>query len=193
MKKETKKKIKNFTLDVLDIFLGIPEAIVYGFDRKEFYRYMHGASHEQELTCKNIAKMIANLKRSGYIEIDKTPKGESIRFTNKARLALVDRIAEKSPSDKKHRFISFDIPERLRTKRDRFRFFIKRLGFKQIQKSLWICHKNVGDLVELAATEYGVSDCVVYIVSENTNIEKTISMMFSKKKTSYKNPRSWNI
>ena len=39
----------------------------------------------------------------------------------------------------------------------------------------------MGDLVELAAREYCVDEYVVYIVSENTNIDHTILKMFSDK------------
>jgi len=181
MKKETKKRIKSFSLDVIDFFLGIPESVIYAFDRKEFYRILRGNPHENVLTCVNIAQLISNLKRSGYIEIDKIGGQESVRFTDKAKLAIVDRIAERSAVDNRNRFVSFDIPERLRQSRDQFRRTIKRLGFVQIQKSLWVCDKNIGNLVELAAKEYGVEDYVVYIVSEKTNIDSTISKILLEK------------
>jgi len=178
MDKETKRKVKNFTLDVIDLFLGIPESLVMAFDRKEFYRFLSGNQTEHMLTCDNIAKLISNLKKSGYIQVEKRDGRESIKFTDKARLAIVDRIASRSAVDSKHHFVSFDIPEKMRPNRDKFRRTIKRLGFRQIQKSLWVCKKEVGDLVELAAREYGVDEYVVYIVSGNTNIDKAILKMF---------------
>jgi CRISPR-associated endonuclease Cas2 len=177
------KKIGSFIVDVLDIFLGIPESLVNAFDRKEFYRIMNGEMTEKILTCDNIAKLIFNLKRSGYIMIEKPLNqndSESIRFTNKAKLAVVDRIARRIPDDNTYHFVSFDIPERLRSNRDKFRRTIKRLGFVQIQKSLWVCSKDVGILVELAATEYKVDDYIVYIVSESTNINAHIKNKFKQ-------------
>ena len=179
MDKEVKRKIKSFTLDVIDMFLGIPESLVMAFDRKEFYRSLNGNQSEHVLTCANIAKLISNMKGSGYIQVEKRNGQESIKFTNKARLAIVDRIAERSAVDDRHHFVSFDIPEKMRPNRDKFRRTIKRLGFRQIQKSLWVCKKEVGDLVELAAREYGVDEYVVYIISDNTNIDKTIIKMFT--------------
>lgn len=174
-------KVKNFTLDVIDFFLSIPESIVKGFDRKEFYRFLSGYNTDKALTCGNIAHFISNLKRSGYVKIENIDGRESIKFTNKARLAIVDKVGARSVSDNKHRFISFDIPERLRLNRDQFRRTIKRLGFRQIQKSLWVVDKNIGDMVELAALEYEVSDYVVYIVSDKTNIDNTIDNIILKK------------
>lgn len=170
-------KTNGFIIDVLDLFLSVPESVIKGFDRKEFGHILSGLDSEQIISCKNIAQVIAKLKRSNYIEVEKNADKESIRFTNKARLAIVDKVAKKSITDKKHRFVSFDIPERLRFNRDKFRRTIKRLGFVQIQKSLWVCGKEVGDYVELAASEYKVSDYIVYIVSENTNIDGFITKL----------------
>lgn len=181
MRKEIKNEIKNFTIEVIDFFLGIPEAIAAGFDRKEFYRAMNGMPTEKQLTYSNIAQLISNLKRHGYIEISEKVNGESIQFTNKAKLAVVDSLANRKVSDGRFYFISFDIPEYLRPNRDKFRRVIKKIGFKQIQKSLWVFNKSVGELVEIAAYEYEVEKYVIYIVSENTDIDGVIEKKFSEK------------
>lgn len=167
-----KSEKRNLTVEVIDFFLRIPEAIVYGFDRGEFHRHYQQYGYEQEITCEKLARVIANLKRSGYVEVRKVDGDESIRFTNKARLAAVEQMAARVKNDELYRIVSFDIPEQMRRQRNQFRRFIKRLGFVQIQKSLWVCRKNYGDLVEVAAEEYGVADFVVYIVSDKTNINK---------------------
>lgn len=177
MKKETKKKFKNITLSVIDLFLGIPESIINSFDRGEFYRTLQGNQTDQYLTCSNIAKIIANLKRSNYISIEKSSHGESIVFTNKAKLVIVDRLANKISSGQEFCLVSFDIPEKLKNNRDRFRRTIKRMGFCQIQKSLWVINKRIGDLVELAAIEYKVNDYVVYFISSESNINDYIKKM----------------
>lgn len=173
-----KKKITNATIEIIDFFLNIPEAIVIGFNRKEFYRNLHGYYHEQELTVKNIAKFLYNFKKSGYVEIAEINGQESIRFTNKARLAIADRLGGRLKIDGKYYLVSFDVPERLRTKRDNFRRVIKRLGFQQIQKSLWAANKNLDEFVILAAKEYGVEDYVVCAVVESVDIRATLNKMF---------------
>ncbi|MFA7253469.1 MAG: hypothetical protein WC107_02855 [Patescibacteria group bacterium] len=181
MKKEAKEKAKNITLEIIDFFLGIPEALVSGFDRKDAYRVAYGHfNDEQSLTCDNIAKIFYRLKKRGLVEIKKTNSGESIRFTDKARLVVVDRITSRNGCDGTKRFVSFDIPEPKRLSRDQFRRTIKRMGFKQIQKSLWVTDRIVGDLVDIAAKEYGIQDYVVYIVSDNTNINKTIDQILKQ-------------
>lgn len=118
-----------------------------------------------------ISRTIYELKRSGYVLFE----GDSIKLTNKAKMKMVDKIAAKFSDSKKYHLVSFDIPEVNRVGRNQFRRAIKRMGFVQIQKSLWVCTKNIGDLVEAAAEEYNVSDYVAYFVSENSNIDEHIS------------------
>ncbi|MCL5411070.1 MAG: hypothetical protein M1324_04515 [Patescibacteria group bacterium] len=181
MKKEIKKKLKNFTHEIIDLFLGVPESFIYAFDRKEFYRVLQGVPSEKVLTCSNICKILNNLKQQGYIEVEKLPNGnESIVFTNKAKLAIVDRIAGKTLSAREYCLVSFDIPERMKNNRDRFRQALKRMRFHQIQKSLWVSNKKLGDLVELASVEYQVNEYVVYFISSNSNINSHIDQLLKR-------------
>ncbi|OGI76246.1 CRISPR-associated endonuclease Cas2 [Candidatus Nomurabacteria bacterium RIFCSPHIGHO2_02_FULL_42_19] len=55
--------------------------------------------------------------------------------------------------------ISFDIPEKLRHKRNWFREVVKNLGFQMVHQSVWmgkkkISHKLIDDLEELKILEY---------------------------------------
>jgi len=175
MKKEVKNKLINFTTDILDAFLGIPETLVCAFDRKNFYYLMSNNFPEKELTVRNISQWIGNLKRRGYIEVNRVGNSESIVFTNKAKLAVVDQLVKKSGNGNEWHFISFDIPESKRLGRDQFRRTIKRMGFRQIQKSLWVTDKNVGEYVEMASNEFGVEKYVVYMITNKTNIDSHIN------------------
>lgn len=174
-----KSAVVNFTIEVLDFLLGIPESILLGFDRKEFYRQLGGMPTEKVLTTANICKLFHRFKKCGYIDVVQENGGESVLFTDKAKLAIIDKLAGRISSDSHLRFVSFDIPERMRTNRDKFRRAIKRLGFVQIQKSLWVCDKNVGDLVQMAAEEYRIDEYVVYIAANETNINSTIEGMIN--------------
>jgi CRISPR-associated endonuclease Cas2 len=178
MKTETKSKIKNFTLEILDFFLGIPESVLYSFDRKEFYRIMQGMPTEKILAHTKITGLISDLKKRNYISIIQKDNQRSIEFTNKAKVAIIDKVFDRSLIDDKLRLISFDIPESKRINRNQFRRSIKRLGFRQIQKSLWANNRNVGDYIDILVKEYKVEKYIVYIVAEKTNIEDVIKDMF---------------
>ena len=141
-------------------------------DEKSFYHEINTMSGNR-LRHQQVSKMIYQLKRNGYIEIDDTT-GRSIKLTDKAKIKIVEQVVEKTSVDRRNRFVSFDIPEPLHANRDQFRRVIKRMGFRQIQQSLWVIDKNVGELVEIAAKEYGIEEYVAYIVAEKTNIDAHI-------------------
>lgn len=173
-----KKKFKNLTIEVLDSLLGSFEDLAtVSLDKKEVYRIINGTS-EREWTITSISKFFNSLKSRNYIEVVKCNESELIQFTNKAKLALVDSIATRMKGDERYCFVSFDIPETMKTQRDAFRRILKKIGFIQIQKSLWVHNKSVGDLVDIAGQEYGIEDCIVYIVSDQTNINKFMQTRF---------------
>lgn len=116
----------------------------------------------------DISKTIYDLKRREYIRCE----GDSIILTDKAKMKIVDKITRKIPICKKFHFVSFDIPEGMRRNRNQFRRALKRIGFVQIQKSLWTIKKDVGEIVEAAAREYKVENYVAYFISEKSNIDK---------------------
>lgn len=118
------------------------------------------------------------MERTGYVRHH--AHNDSIEFTNKAKIRIIDTISSKHEIDGMFRFLSFDIPEQKRVLRDGFRRAIKRLGFKQVQKSLWVCNKNVGDLVEIIIEEFKVNEYVTYIISEKSDIDEHIQKMFNK-------------
>lgn len=127
-----------------------------------------------QYTPKQFHQLISQCKRTGYIEIKKNNNQQSIVLTNKAHLKIIEKIAGTKQKDSRFRFVSYDIPEKFKTSRDKFRRAIKKMGFVQIQKSLWVCNRNVGELIELAAYEYKVENYIVYIISEKSDIDGLI-------------------
>ena len=180
-----KKHNNSFIVEVLDFLLSVPESYYLSFSKKDFYNIFNGLPADKKLTCSNIARIFNQLRKTGYIKVETNKEGNtSVRFTNKSRLVLVDKYALRLTSSDVYYFISFDIPESLRLNRDRFRRIIKKLGFIQIQKSLWVNNKDAGDFIEAAATEYKVNDFIVYISSNNTNINDYINQKLSISKRS---------
>lgn len=177
--KKIRKVARSITVGFLDILLALAENFVITMDRKELYKAVYGY-RENEWSVENIRKYFDSLKRRGYLEIEKNGRRESIKFTNKAKLAMFDKISDKITIEKKYYFVSFDIPERLRRERDSFRRAIKRLGFREAQKSLWVCNRSLGEFVELAAEEYKVSNYVVYLIVEASNIDDALQNILLK-------------
>lgn len=78
-------------------------------------------------------KIINNSK--GYVL---TPKGRLKVF----KLELKDYKKKKLQSGN-YLMVFFDIPEKIRRTRNAFRFYLKELGFEQLQKSIWVSQFDV--------------------------------------------------
>ena len=96
---------------------------------------------------KDFAKLIYKLKQAGYLRslrvknksaIIITPKGLEKLFNIKMKLTK-----KKRRTDKKWQMVLFDIPETKRKQRDWFRKGLQYLGYKKLQKSIWVCPYEV--------------------------------------------------
>lgn len=101
----------------------------------------------REKSRKNFAKLLYKLKQGGYIKILRvkdrsavliTPKGLEKVFTIK-----IKSVDKKIRPDKKWQMVLFDIPEKKKRERDLFRKSLKYLGYKNLQKSIWVCPYDV--------------------------------------------------
>ncbi len=145
--------------------------------KSEVYRRVH-TNYQGRVSKKQISDLFYNLKHHKYIE--EVGEERSIVLTDKAKIKIVEMIVEKSKKDKQLRLLSFDIPERLHVQRDYFRRAIKRIGFRQIQQSLWAIDRDVSEAVEMAIKYYKVEDYVAYIIAKKTNIDVMINNIITK-------------
>ena len=124
---------------------------------------------------RRVPNNIRSLERRGYIEINRV--SNSIQLTNKGKIKLIEESADYSV-DGKWRMLSFDIPEKLRSKRRQFRRAIKRIGYKQVQKSLWASPFVKADEIDLIIEELGIGKYVAYLLVEKTDIENHLKSLF---------------
>lgn len=101
-----------------------------------------------------IPKYLNSLKRGNFIKETKTKKGRKIELTKKGwREVIKYKIKlslKKRKWNKKWFAVAWDIPEISRKDRDYLRGILKWIGFKELQKSLWIFPFNVRkELTEL--------------------------------------------
>lgn len=119
-----------------------------------------------------ISRINYQLKKNKYLKFD---QNNSVVLTDKAKIKIIEKYVSIQKHDNRKRLVSFDIPETKRRERNGFRKAIKKMGFRQIQKSLWVCDRDIGDLVDITAKEFKVEKYVAYFVIENSNIEKFIN------------------
>jgi len=145
----------------------------------ELTEYFNNHLEGSGISKRRISRISYELKRQNYVEIG---KGDSVKLTDKAKIKMIDKYVSQHIKDGKRRLVSFDIPETKRRQRNAFRRSIKKMGFRQIQKSLWVCDQNIGDLVEISAKEFKIEEYVAYFVVQSSNIEKYIDKILKHKK-----------
>ena len=114
-------------------------------------------------------RVLRYMKRQGLIKYGSEDYEHGIQITKtgikRAEQADLDRmnIARPKSWDKKWRIVFFDIPETNKQARDHLTRKLKELGFRQLQKSVWIHPFPCRDEVAAVTHQYGVSRFVTYI------------------------------
>jgi hypothetical protein len=165
------KKVLNKTLEILGEIANLLDKGLYSISFEKLKRestYMSGDPRRYQ-------NNFQSLQLRGYIRIDR--KSDSVELTTKGRIKLLENSTDRD-SDGRWRFLSWDIPENLKTKRNQFRKSIKRIGYKQVQKSLWASPFIVADQIDLIIDDLAISKYVAYIVSEKSNINNFLINLF---------------
>ena len=174
MKFQAKQKIKKEFLKAIDILVEAGKLLdesLYHISLEKIKRetnYLQGDS-------RRFRNQIYGLERSGYIKVNHQEK--SIEITPKGRIKILENSADKKV-DGKWRFLSWDIPEDLAIKRRQFCSSIKRIGYKQVQKSLWVSPFKQADEIYLVIEGLKIRKYVSFIVAEKTDIEDYLKNLF---------------
>jgi len=130
---------------------------------------------------KKISREFKNLNRTNLVKkITKTKEGDyNIELTEKGRLKALEyyflrqlEIKEKK-WDGRWRMLIFDIPERLRNGRNSLRWKIKKLGFYELQKSVFVvpyeCKKEIDMVVNYFELGQYIHYGILEIVGDGIN------------------------
>ncbi len=97
-------------------------------------------------------KVVFRLSRKGY------------EFLN----SILDQIHKETQHwDGKWRMIWFSVPERDRSKRDKFRRFLEALGLKPVLNSLWVTPVPVRDKILHYIAKNNLNEMVMFVESDN--------------------------
>lgn len=98
---------------------------------------------------KKFAGQIQYLRRAGYITCTRGNSGVTIALKHRSKQRAMETFfvarSRKKTWDKKLRIVMFDVRAKDRAKRNALRSFIKRIGMKQLQKSVWVYPFDCGD------------------------------------------------
>jgi DNA-binding transcriptional regulator PaaX len=106
-------------------------------------------------------------------KLELTEKGE-------AELLKFSDYAHKKPKkwDGIWTIVSFDFPINKGRARDVVRFHLKRIGFIQLQQSIWVYPYDCSKLIYLMKAEWNIKDEIVYIRAKYISREKKLKEIF---------------
>jgi len=84
--------------------------------------------------------------------------------------------------DRRWRIVIFDVPERLRQKRDILRTALTRLGFICLQKSVWVYPHDCTELLVLIRKDLAIYRHVLFIVADSIERERDVAKHFGLEK-----------
>lgn len=121
------------------------------------------------------------LLRKGWIVV---MPGSRLMLTDKGyeellALEFEAKLTQKQAWDHKWRFIFFDIREQKRTVRDRLRYLLKRYGFKQLQRSVWVYPHECRDIFGLVRMQQRVQHDALYCEILDSHDTKSLHRLFT--------------
>ncbi len=140
----------------------------------EFEKYYWGGVREG----------INRLQRKGKVEIKETENGTEVRITAKGKTEVLKYKLEdmivKIPKtwDKKWRVVVFDVSEIERRKRDILRYYLLKIGFKPIQRSVFVCPYSCEEEIKFLREMVGVPHGVKFMQVEKMDNDEDLRILF---------------
>ncbi|MBI2334733.1 hypothetical protein HYU96_02930 [Candidatus Daviesbacteria bacterium] len=164
----TKKSLTNFLLLTLE--KSIDGYIRFDHFVNKPHLYAHYGWWDRPLKKSALALALKRLRENGLVELI-DDRELIVRLTDNGRdKALWTKMRLNDEKwDGKWRLVIWDIPEKRRVARDLLRHKLKWLGFRKLQKSVWITKKNCTQVLRDFIKKMGIRDWVVVIESDNVD------------------------
>ncbi len=140
----------------------------------------------EEIEKRSLHRAIKNLYRSKLIDIKENEEGMVLlKLSEKGKEKIlkyeIDRmeIPEMKKWDGKWRIVLFDIPELKKKVRDALRWHLKKLGFFEFQKSVFVHPFECRDEIEFLIEFYGIRPNVRFVIAESLDNELHLKKQFN--------------
>ncbi len=133
------------------------------------YTFAKVDSRLEEINYQSLKRAVKHAREKGWIK-------ESLKPTPEGRRRLKDIFPETNYSnhwDGNWHLVNFDIPERLRFKRNILRANLKRLNFGKLQNSIWISAYNFLGEIKEVVNNLGIGSYVIFSISDKVGQEES--------------------
>ena len=138
------------------------------------YSYIYKSlSDEMGYKEASIRSALSRLQKKGFLELDKSGRGEMfLNLSNEGKAAWLSKKlkSEKLPKlSNQYVLVVFDIPEAERKIRDLLRQRLRQFGFEPWQKSVWATDNDVFHLIKRYFDQAALGDYVIILQSAKSN------------------------
>jgi CRISPR-associated endonuclease Cas2 len=160
-------------------------SLLWDFHQAKIHRYrnpyhaINGWSHIPRSERKKYYNSVYSLCQKGYLKKRGTTYALTQKTSNYLRTQYKIAMKQQTPWDGYWHFVSFDITEKYRKKRDALRSLLKRLGYYKVQKSLWVAPYNFTQEIEQFLKENRLKKMVIFIKTKHTNLPKQVMKNFT--------------
>jgi len=172
------KKVLLLIWEVLQEIAKTPGELLEGTTTSDIMKKAHGtywAEKEWEAM-----RALRRLELSGHIKKKKQDK--KIYFTEKGYLEILKYQIQEEHSkwDGKWRIVIFDILEEKRNYRDFLRNLLRWLGFRELQKSVWVFPYDVKDRIKelLKIQKLKIEDDIRFLTVEEIDQDSDLRIQF---------------
>jgi DNA-binding transcriptional regulator PaaX len=145
---------KRITVEGLLRYVDAELEVMFPVTRKEVYRqfYCPKSVNWKDFFPSVVERKLDALKRKGLVVCEETEEGIRVKITDRGRMKVLEyHLRDLKPKsgkwDGKWRMVFFDIGNVDSRKRDMLRLYLKQLGMRKIQASVYICPYDVLDEV----------------------------------------------
>lgn len=150
------------------------EKTVDGYVRLEDFLYnthIYARGYDRPLKKSEFSQALKRLRERGLAQEVQIDEGKIIfKLTQLGRDVLGVKPVSDFDWDGVWRIVIFDIPERNKRVRDKFRRKLKHWGFKNWQQSVWVTKNDVTDKLRSLIEELGIEKWVAVLESSNVTV-----------------------
>lgn len=156
---------------------------------KTYFRVLKAIGREwEDINKRALRRAIRNLYRSKLIDIKEDKDGVIVlRLNEKGKEKILKyrvdniKIPVMKKWDSKWRVVLFDIPEPKKKIRDIFRFHLKKLGFFEFQKSVFVypfdCEDEINFLIEFYNIRPNVRFMIADFIDNELHLKKYFNLL----------------
>lgn len=171
---------------LLLLFAGI--AFGYSYTARRQWKVLKGVAHEwKKINEEKLRNEINNLYRSKLIKRKENADGSyTLLLTEKGKLKALTYHFQKMKIegekwDGKWRLVVFDIPEKKRKGRDALREELKKLGFYELQKSVFVFPYECKDEVDFIVEFFNLRKYVRFGILDSIDNDLHLRKIFNLK------------